>query len=99
MTEIAVELSDKAALQELEKLSEGADGFTSERKGMDGMTLCTVVMTLSPLVINGIVKIYQSQQEAKRHVRIKIKGVEIQGVSEQKLLEILRAAEQEEDPS
>jgi len=98
MAEIAIEVSDNQALSELQQLGEHADGFTSERKGMDGITLATVVMTLVPAVIGGIVKIYQAQQQAKKYIRVSVNGIEIQGVNEDKIVEILQAAQVQKTP-
>jgi hypothetical protein len=95
MAEIAVEVSDREALSHLQLLAEQADGFVSESKGIDGVTLCTVIMTLGPLVINGIVKIVQAQIRAKRHVRLKIDGIEITGISDDTLIEVLREREKQ----
>ncbi|MDA8482635.1 hypothetical protein NNO07_06100 [Pseudomonas resinovorans] len=89
MPEIAIEISEKDALSQLTTLSEQADGFASERQGVDGLTLFTVIMTLTPLVINGIVDIVKSQIAAKKHIRVVVNGVEIQGVSEASLMKIL----------
>lgn len=90
MLEIAVEVSDKGALAQLEQLGMEANGFSAERQGIDGVTLFTAVMTLGPLVIGGIVKVVQAQEAAKKHVRVLIDGVEIRGVSEATLLAILK---------
>lgn len=90
MSDIAIELSDKAALEELNELTREVNGFTSESQGVDGLSLYTAVMTLSPIVIAGIVKVALAQIAARKHVRVLVDGVEVKGVSEAALLEIVR---------
>ncbi|QXL96535.1 hypothetical protein AUM97_013485 [Cronobacter sakazakii] len=90
MAEIAIEVSDVQVLEELETLSKDADGFSSEHQGIDGVQLFTAVMTLGPLVINGIVKIVLAQI-ARKHVRVIVDGTEISGVSEKTLMDILNS--------
>ncbi|ELY4259094.1 hypothetical protein SMZ27_003223 [Cronobacter sakazakii] len=91
MAEIAIEVSDVQVLEELETLSKDADGFSSEHQGIDGVQLFTAVMTLGPLVINGIFKIVLAQIAARKHVRVIVDGTEISGVSEKTLMDILNS--------
>lgn len=62
---------------------------------MDGISVSTVVMTLGPFVIKGIVDIVKAQLEAKRHVKVKVGGVEIRGVDEKTLLSLLEKTRKE----
>tara|TARA_R110000868_G_scaffold28294_4_gene106432 strand:- start:899 stop:1198 length:300 start_codon:yes stop_codon:yes gene_type:complete len=91
MAEIAIEISDGVISYQLEQIGNGADCFTSQRNGLDGQTLFTVIMTLSPLVIGGIVKVVQAQIESKKYVRVLVDGVEVRGVSESTLLKIIES--------
>jgi hypothetical protein len=88
--EIAIEVSDKDAAAQLEQVGESESAISVERKGMDGMTLFTVVMPLVPLLIHGIVRIVQTQINARRHVRVMVDGMEVRGVSEETLLTMLQ---------
>jgi hypothetical protein len=91
MPEIAIEVSDAQALEQLQLLGKDANGFSSAHQGIDGVQILTAVMTLGPLVIHGIVKIVLAQIAAKKHVRVLIDGVEIRGVSEEALMEVLQS--------
>lgn len=90
MSEIAIEVSDVQVLEQLELLGKDSDGFSSEHQGIDGVQLFTAVMTLGPLVITGIVKVVLAQIAAKKHVRVLVDGIEIHGVSEKTLMDILK---------
>lgn len=90
MLDIAIEVSDKSALDQLDKLAEEGGGFSSESQGVDGVSLYTAVMTLTPIIIAGIVKVVLAQIAARKHVRVLVDGVEVVGVSEEALLEIVR---------
>jgi hypothetical protein len=91
MLDIAIEVSDEQALEQLELLGKDANGFSSKHQGIDGIQIFTAVMTLGPLVIRGIVKVVLAEIAAKKHVRVVVDGVEIRGVSEEVLLEILQS--------
>lgn len=91
MPEIAIEVSDAQVLAQLELLGKDANGFSSEHQGIDGIQIFTAVMTLGPLVIHGIVKVVLAQIAAKKHVRVLVDGVEIRGVSEEALLDIIQS--------
>lgn len=91
MPDIAIEVSDAQVLAQLELLGKDANGFSSELQGIDGVQIFTAVMTLGPLVIHGIVKVVLAQIAAKKHVRVLVDGIEIRGVSEDALLEILQS--------
>lgn len=91
MTEIAIEVSEEVISCQLEQLNNNADCFVSQRRGLDGQTLFTVVMTLSPLVIHGITKVVQAQIESKKHVRVLVDGIEFRGISEGTLLKIIES--------
>lgn len=91
MTEIAIEVSDEVVSYQLEQVGSDANCFALQRNGLDGQTLFTVIMTLSPLVVGGIVKVVQVQIESKKHVRVLVDGIEIRGVSESTLLRIIEA--------
>ncbi|WP_455927761.1 hypothetical protein [Pseudomonas capeferrum] len=90
MPDVSVEISETEALNQLINLDPQAE--TSKRHGMDGITVFTVVMTLAPLVIKGIVDIVNAQLAARKHVRVTVKGVEIRGVSEKTLHAIVDKA-------
>jgi len=92
MPQIAIEIAERAAATELEALAQGSDAFLSERQGMDGVALFTVILTLTPVLVGGIVKIVQAQIKAKKHVHVKVRGIEIRGVSEEALIRILKTS-------
>ncbi|PFG21528.1 hypothetical protein ATH90_0203 [Pseudomonas lurida] len=98
MAEIAIEVSDELTCNQLEQIGRDENSFSSERRGMDGLSLFTVVMTLAPLVIDGIIEIIEAQIKAKKHVRVLIDGIEIRGVSEKTLLKILASKNVAETP-
>lgn len=91
MVDIAIEVSEKSAADELEALGQEVGSFASERRGLDGQMLLTVIMTLAPMVITGIVAVVRARIAAQKHVRVIVDGMEIHGVSERALLEILKA--------
>lgn len=84
MPDIAIEITDPQALEQLKHLS--PDCIVSQRRGMDGFSVSTIVLALGPLVIKGVVDIVKAQLEAKKHVRVKVNGTEVGGVSEKTLL-------------
>jgi hypothetical protein len=64
-------------------------GTPIERRGLDGMHLYTVVVTLTPVMLAALVQLYRTAAKSRRHVKFIRKGVIIQGVSEKTLLKIL----------
>lgn len=89
MTDVAIETNDRDVLKQLEAIDGAADMLASERRGMDGATLFTAVLALAPAIVPAVVSIVKAQIEARKHVRVIVGGVEIRGVSEKTLMEIL----------
>jgi hypothetical protein len=58
-------------------------------KGFDGVDLLTVLIPLSAAAIAAIVKIVTKSIEAKKYITIKHQGIEIRGISEDKLITVL----------
>lgn len=87
MVDIAIETDDRNLFAELSKI-DGAV-LQADKRGMDGATILTTVVTLSPMVIGAIVKLVRMSLDARKHVKVTYKGTTIQGVSEETLLRIL----------
>ncbi|MES3090605.1 hypothetical protein QTN93_01160 [Sphingomonas aerolata] len=91
--DIAIETDSPEFAVELAAAVEGAMPISSERKGLDGATLTTIIVTLSPFAIREIVRLATAHIAAKRYVRLVKDGITIQGVSESTLLKILKESE------
>jgi hypothetical protein len=87
VADIAIETDDRNLFTELSKI-DGAV-LQADKRGMDGATILTTVVTLSPMVIGAIVKLVRMSLDARKHVKVTYKGMTIQGVSEETLLRIL----------
>jgi len=55
----------------------------------DGQTLITYLVDLSPVILTTLVPIIIQSIRSKRHTKLIYKGVEVQGVSENTIKEIL----------
>jgi hypothetical protein len=96
--EIAIETDSAELAREIAEAVDGATPVSGERKGLDGATLTTVLVTLTPFAIREIVRLATAHIAAKRHVRFVKDGVTIQGVSEATLLKILEEGETKKLP-
>src|SRR5262249_25493194 len=61
-----------------------------EGKAFDGGVASTLIVALSAAAVPAIVKIYAAYVGSKKHIKLKYKDVEIQGVSESTLLELVK---------
>ncbi len=95
MVDIAIETDSPELVAELEQLEGTAPSLTGHSQGWDGLSVATVVLSLSAPVVPALVKILKANIEARRHVRVKKGGVTIEGVSEATLLKILEKADGE----
>lgn len=98
MTDVAIETNDREVLKQLEAIDGAVDMLASERRGMDGATLFTTVLVLAPAIVPAVVSIVKAQIEARKHVRVIVGGVEIRGVSEKTLMEILKKEQHKKLP-
>ncbi|MDH6269685.1 hypothetical protein M2360_005113 [Rhizobium sp. SG_E_25_P2] len=89
--EIAIETDDVELVLALQQVAADGNTLTTKREGLDGATLSTVLLTLTPILIVQIVGLLKTREAAKRHVRVIYKGVTIQGVSEETLKKILES--------
>lgn len=92
--EIAIETDDKELVLMLQQASADENTLTIKREGLDGATLSTVLLTLTPVLIVQIVSLLKAREAAKKHVRVIYKGMTIQGVSEEALMKILEAQQE-----
>ena len=53
--------------------------------GFDGVDLLTVLLPMTASIVPAVVKIVTKSIEARQHVVVKYKGLEIRGISEGKL--------------
>lgn len=89
MSEVAIETDSQELVEELKKLA-GEDALVAgERRGMDGVTLVTVLLVLSPPIIASVTRLIKANIEARKHVRVIKDGVTIEGVSESTLKKLL----------
>jgi hypothetical protein len=92
---LAIELrSDDELLSELREL--GPENEVT-RKGFDGSDVVIVLVTLATTTIAQTASIIKKAIDARKHISVKYKGVEIKGVSEKRLLELLSTARQNKD--
>jgi hypothetical protein len=89
--DIAIEMENKATIDELMQLDGCQNPLATERHGMDGNILFTAIITLTPGIIAGIVSITKAELAARRYVKVSYKGIAIQGISEQALLKIIES--------
>lgn len=87
--EVAVETDDAHLARSIIDLAEGPAPLVTEREGLDGALLQTILVVLTPLAIREVAKLVRTSIEAKRHVRFIKDGTTIQGVSEATLLKLL----------
>jgi hypothetical protein len=81
--EIAIEI-EKAVVEEYKALAEqnGIELEDFELKRFDGgVAIVAVVLPLMSATLPFITKMVVAQIEAKRHVKVKVKGVELQGLT------------------
>ena len=87
--EIAIETDDPELAKAILELAIDSDAFATRREGLDGITLTTIIVTLSPILIAPLFRLVRSTIEARKHVRFVKDGVTIEGVSEATLLKII----------
>ena len=87
--ELAIETDSAELIEALGELVEGQPSLIGERHGMDGVTLTTIIITLTPPILLAVTKLIEASIAARRHVRVIKDGVTIEGVSERTLLKLL----------
>lgn len=87
--EIAIETDDPELASAILELATEDEAFATRREGLDGVTLTTIIVTLSPVLIAPLFRLVRSTVEARKHVRFVKNGVTIEGVSEATLLKII----------
>jgi chromate transport protein ChrA len=88
--DIAIETDNPEAIAELTQIQGIGVVLATERRGADGATLATAVITLTPAIITALVAVIRAQIAARRYIKVTRKGMVIQGVSEETLMKILR---------
>ena len=89
LSEIAIETDSPQLAEALKNLNEGGGTVAGERRGLDGVTLITILITLSPMVIAPVTKLLKASIDARKHVRVIKNGMTVEGVSEATLLKLL----------
>lgn len=87
--EIAIETDSPELAKAIVELVGSEDTLVGKREGLDGVTLTTLVLTITPIVVGQLFRLIRAQIEAKKHVRLTHKGITVQGVSEATLLKII----------
>jgi hypothetical protein len=92
--DIAIETDSVDLIAQLQQLPNVGDLLTSERRGIDGASLITAILSLTAALIPAVVSILKAQIAARKHVKVTRQGVVIQGVSEATLLALLETERQ-----
>lgn len=94
--EIQVPLSDQEGVaKEMEE--NGIEFSSSSSQGFDGNGVASFLVELAPHILTFLAGIYAERTKSRKWVKYKDEGVEITGVSEETLLEILRQRKQSEE--
>src|SRR5262249_5327339 len=88
--DIAIETDSADLINKLRRLQTAGELLVTERRGIDGTALITIIVTITPPIIAALSSIIRAEIEAKKHVQVKHKGMTIQGVSEKALIAILQ---------
>lgn len=90
MTEITVIVPlDDADEIETQLRAQNADVLRTENQGFDGSTLVGIAVTLTPVLIRYLVKMYALRLDANKQIQFIADGIAIKGVSEQTLLKLM----------
>jgi hypothetical protein len=66
------------------------DAFARKSVGFNGLdTIAVVFSSLSAPLVNGITRIVLEQIRARKHVKLRFGEIEVEGVSERKVLDLL----------
>lgn len=89
VSEVAIETDCLQLIEALKSLAGEGAVVAGERRGLDGITLVTILITLSPAIIASVTKLIKSSIESKKHVRVIKDGMTVEGVSESTLLKLM----------
>jgi hypothetical protein len=89
MVDIAIESDSREIFDELTQIAGLGKLLATEKRGMDGATLYTAVLTLTSGILAAVAGVVRAQIAAKKHVRVTRRGMVIRGVSEKTLLKLL----------
>ena len=93
MVNIVVETSELAIAEELKKI-QPEDIHIVRNNSLDGDPgEFSVLVILSALIIRQVSRIIVSAIESKKYIKVKARGIEIEGVSEKSLPEVIAALE------
>lgn len=89
--ECYLEVTDEPSIQQaLESMPAGEFEVFKAKRADAAATVLEIITYLSPLTIPVIAGIIKEQIRARKHVKVKVKGVELQGLSEETVERILR---------
>lgn len=89
--ECYMELSDDPSVhQTLKSMSDGEFQVFRAKRADAATTTLEIITYLSPLTIPVIAGLIKEQIRARKHVKVKIKGVELHGLSEKTVEQILQ---------
>lgn len=97
MSTIAIEIGDQDLQQEIEALTPATVVRGKSLDGTAGMMI--LVISLAPAIIKQLAAIVTSALERNKHIRLVYDGIEVQGVSEDALLEIIEASRASANPT
>jgi hypothetical protein len=69
-----------------------ASGFNADDPG-----ITEVLIALTPVVVQAVVMIVREQIASRRHVSVKVDGIELTGVSEKTAVEVLEQLTEQEE--
>ena len=89
---ISIEVKKNDTIELLELHSDYPDQiFEVKVDKFDGISDCSqIIVILSPIIISAIVSILKEKIRSKKHIKLKHKGTEIKGVSEDNVESILK---------
>jgi len=90
---LEVHKNDMVVLEEIKEVDDSASSILKVNKFGGDADLMAAVVTLSSVTIPVLGKIIVEMLRAKKYVKIKVKGIEIEtsGVSEKKIISILES--------
>lgn len=70
-----------------------------ESKAFDGAQIVALIVALSPAILSSLAKMITAYYDAKKEIKIKYNGIEIQGFTKNNALEILEKYLEKEEKS
>ena len=81
--------ADETVLKNLESIEKGTVSISKPKKFSGDADLISAIVTLTTISIPVIGKVIIELINAKKYVKIKVKGVEISGITEKNAIEVL----------